>query len=92
MAYRPNSDGILWLCREVWPQIRAQLPAARLRVVGRPGREGRKLEGCARHRGGGMRAGSLALPAIADVLRVPLHSGSGTRFKVLEALAVAELS
>ena len=32
--YRPNSDGAIWLAREVWPLVTTLLPAARLTLAG----------------------------------------------------------
>lgn len=32
--HRPNLDAVRWLYHEIWPQIRAQLPAAELRIYG----------------------------------------------------------
>lgn len=34
MDYQPNVDGMVWFCREVWPQITSQISAA-LQIVGR---------------------------------------------------------
>jgi glycosyltransferase involved in cell wall biosynthesis len=32
--HAPNIDGIVWFAREVWPRVRAEVPDARLTVVG----------------------------------------------------------
>lgn len=32
--YAPNSDGALWFAREVWPRVRAAVPAAHLTLAG----------------------------------------------------------
>ena len=34
LFYRPNADGIRWMCREVWPLVKARRPDAQLDVVG----------------------------------------------------------
>ena len=34
MSYAPNEEAALWLAREVWPLVRAQVPAATLSLVG----------------------------------------------------------
>jgi sugar transferase (PEP-CTERM/EpsH1 system associated) len=88
MSYRPNADGVLWFCREVWHRIRIQLPAARFRVIGRPSPEVTRLHGLPGVEVVGRVPEILPYLQAADVLLVPLRSGSGTRFKVLEALAV----
>ena len=30
----PNMDAVLWFCSDVWPQVRARVPDARLRLIG----------------------------------------------------------
>jgi polysaccharide biosynthesis protein PslH len=34
MSYAPNEEAVLWMAREVWPRVRARLPAATLSLVG----------------------------------------------------------
>lgn len=33
-AHAPNADAVIWFVRAVWPQLHAQLPEARFRIVG----------------------------------------------------------
>jgi polysaccharide biosynthesis protein PslH len=33
-SYAPNADGAVWFARQVWPAVKAQLPAARLTLAG----------------------------------------------------------
>ncbi|HEY1522624.1 MAG TPA: glycosyltransferase [Solirubrobacteraceae bacterium] len=84
----PNRDGIVWFCSEIWPRIRAQLPEARLDIVGsRPPRNVASLDQLA---GVAVHADVPAVPPFLDrarVVVVPLRIGSGSRLKVLEALA-----
>ena len=35
MDWEPNIDGVEWMCREIWPRIRAAVPNAVFRIVGR---------------------------------------------------------
>jgi sugar transferase (PEP-CTERM/EpsH1 system associated) len=89
MSYRPNADGVAYFIEQVLPLIRRVRPAARFIVVG----------------WGGTRLHSLSGPGITFTGRVadvrhylaraaavvtPLRVGSGTRLKVLEALAMAK--
>ncbi len=84
----PNRDGIGWFCQSVWPLIRDRIPAARLDIVGsRPPAEVLAL---------GNQPGVAVHPDVPDVAPflsqarlavVPLRIGSGSRLKVLEALA-----
>lgn len=34
LFYQPNADGVRWMCREVWPLIKARNPEAQLDIVG----------------------------------------------------------
>jgi glycosyltransferase involved in cell wall biosynthesis len=84
----PNIDGAQWLCREVFPRVRSEIPSATLQLVGRePDRrvvELSEIAGVETH---------FDVPAIgpfleaARVALVPLRMGSGTRLKALEAMA-----
>jgi glycosyltransferase involved in cell wall biosynthesis len=88
LRYRPNSDGVDWFCREVWPLIRRQLPNLRFTVVGRADRMMRAL---ARYPGVTVTdwvPDTRPYVHRATVSVVPLRSGSGTRFKILEGLAM----
>jgi glycosyltransferase involved in cell wall biosynthesis len=83
-----NQQGVHWFVERVWPQVRRAVPEARFQLVGRIGAEWRaRIEqipgvGC-----------SGQVEQVAPLLRratlgvVPLRHGSGTRFKLLEALA-----
>lgn len=35
LNYKPNVDGVIWFCQNVWPQVREAHPAARFEIVGR---------------------------------------------------------
>ena len=87
LSYEPNRLAVEWLAFEMLPLLRQRLPAARLVVVGyndgvseRLRRaEGATLTGYAHDLGSYYAAASVAV--------TPLHSGGGTRLKVIEALA-----
>lgn len=90
MNYHANIDAAVWMAREVWPEIRRQNPALRLCLVGcDPAPEVRALSALE----GVVVTGTVedlrpyygrALVAVA-----PLRSGSGTRLKILEAMAAS---
>jgi sugar transferase (PEP-CTERM/EpsH1 system associated) len=91
MDFRPNVDAMLWFCDEILPRIRAEIPLAHMVIVGqRPTPRIRAL--C--HRTGIEVTGwvSDTRPYVADaaVCVVPLRMGSGTRLKVLEAMAMGK--
>jgi len=87
LFYRPNADGVRWLCREVWSLVRARLPAATLDVVGL-GQETltdlMAIPGVTFH---GFVDDLDGLLSQAAALVVPLRIGGGTRIKILEAWA-----
>lgn len=87
LGYRPNEAAAIQLVDDVFPRIRSGCPGASMRIVGRdPGpallrRAERDVEVL----------GDVpeVLPHLhaARVLVVPLTAGSGTRLKILEAMA-----
>jgi glycosyltransferase involved in cell wall biosynthesis len=93
LAWQPNAQGLDWFCRDVWPSVRARVPAATLTIAG-PGLR---------------RApdGTLIVPPqwsapgietvgyvddLEDVYRrslamvAPIIGGSGVRMKLLESM------
>lgn len=83
-----NQLGATWFVEEVWPRVQQAAPTARLELVGSaPVGWRRRMERAA----GVISTG--AVPSMVPYLRratvgvVPLLHGSGTRFKILEALA-----
>ncbi len=87
LHWPPNTEGIRWFCREVWPRVRSAVPGARLFLIGaRPPRDLRAMAD---------RDPSIVVPGfVADptpywrqsaVLIVPVRAGSGVRVKILEA-------
>jgi glycosyltransferase involved in cell wall biosynthesis len=87
MDWEPNEDGVLWFHREVWPQVIAAMPSARLRIVGRrPPAAITQLAGGAIEVTGTVASVVEHLHAAAAVV-VPLRIGGGTRLKIYEAMA-----
>ncbi|MCB1257227.1 MAG: glycosyltransferase [Microthrixaceae bacterium] len=87
LDYEPNTEAMEWFVRDVFPAIRAQVPDASVRIVGR----GSDLIAWTSEVDGVELVGSV--PSIesellnADVSIVPIQVGAGTRLKVVEALA-----
>lgn len=87
MGFEPNIDAATFLASDLFPAVRREFPQAELRLVGRnPGRAVRRLEG----------PGILVTGAVPDMLQhlhaatiyiAPHFTGSGTRTKLLEAMA-----
>jgi glycosyltransferase involved in cell wall biosynthesis len=88
MGWRPNIDAALWLGRDIWPLVAAQVPQARLLLVGRDpaptvsALAGRDIQV----------TGTVpdVTPYLAEsrVVVAPLRAGGGTRLKIMEALDV----
>jgi glycosyltransferase involved in cell wall biosynthesis len=88
LRYAPNADGARRLLRSVMPLVRASHPDARLTVVGEgPPDDVRALHDGVRTVVTGRVDDVRPYLAAADVACYPLVSGSGTKFKVVEALA-----
>jgi polysaccharide biosynthesis protein PslH len=90
MDYRPNIDAAAWFIEAIWPRIRAVRPETQFFVVGqKPPEKLRRLNG----RNGVVVTGAVddTRPYIAEaaVYVAPLRMGGGTRFKLLEAMALA---
>jgi glycosyltransferase involved in cell wall biosynthesis len=89
LAWPPNAGGLLWLLREVWPQVRRLQPQATLDVIGQ--RPPRSVRAAAQAAPGVRLHGFVddLTSALCDssVLVVPLHAGSGMRVKILTAMA-----
>ena len=87
MAYRPNREGAEWFATECWPLIRSRIPTARCRLMG----EGAHvLDSLA---GNGLEIiddvpDPIAFLNDVAVIAAPIFRGSGTRVKILEAMAL----
>ncbi len=88
MDYRPNVDAMQWFTESILPKIRARCPEARLYIVGQkphaslqPLREDEHVEVT------GWVAQVQPFLHAAQVYVAPLRMGSGTRLKILEAMA-----
>ncbi|MAE69209.1 MAG: hypothetical protein CME06_01940 [Gemmatimonadetes bacterium] len=89
MDYPPNVDGMVRFVREVWPRVQADLPPARLVIVGRhPTRNVRRLAAApgVSVTGGVPDVRPYLSRATAAV--VPLHLSRGVQNKLLEAAAM----
>ncbi|MFN3258239.1 MAG: FkbM family methyltransferase [Ilumatobacter sp.] len=76
-SYGPNLDGARWLGRDVWPEVQATHPAARLVIAG--------LGSDDIDHGVGFVDDLTELYRSATMTVVPIHHGSGTRIKILES-------
>lgn len=83
--YFPNIQGAVWMCREVFPAIKAKVPEAELYLVGRnPDEEVKRLArkdivvtGTVKDLGEYYKSAALAV--------IPILSGGGVKTKLIEA-------
>jgi glycosyltransferase involved in cell wall biosynthesis len=88
LDYRPNVDGILWFCREVLPSAARRVPGLTLTIAGR--RPVPAVRELARQPGVSVIADVADIRPVLQRARlavVPIRLGTGTRLKVLEAMA-----
>jgi glycosyltransferase involved in cell wall biosynthesis len=98
MDWKPNVDGVEYFCGEVWPSIKAEVPQARFRIVGR--NPDRRVQKWASNKINDSSDASIEVtgrvPSVVEHLRqsavviVPLRIGGGTRLKIYEAMATAK--
>ena len=88
-SWGPTRDGLLFLCREVWPEMRRVQPEARLTTVGK------EIPAEAREDAAnkGIDIAGYVNDVRPEILRgavflAPTRVGSGIRIKILEAMAL----
>jgi glycosyltransferase involved in cell wall biosynthesis len=88
LEYHPNVEAVRWFRTRVWPRIRECSPEVEWRLLGsNPEAVAQFAIGDPRMRILGPVDDAVAHLAQAKVCIAPLLSGSGTRFKILEAWA-----
>lgn len=88
MDYRPNVDAMLWFAEDVLPLIQREIPDVRLVIVGQQPHA--RLDGLRQNPAITLTGWvDSVLPYLHDagVYVAPLRMGSGTRLKLLEAMA-----
>jgi glycosyltransferase involved in cell wall biosynthesis len=88
-ARQENDDAAHWLLTEIWPQVAARVPHARLFLVG-PGASARLRTLAAQVEGASLTGYVDDLAGVyarASLAVVPLREGAGVKFKTIEALA-----
>ncbi|MFB3776968.1 MAG: glycosyltransferase [Bryobacteraceae bacterium] len=88
LEYDPNVDAVRFFRRRVWPLLRTRWPGLVWRLIGRnPQVVAHCVRGDSRIELAGPPAAAVEALAAAEVVVVPVRSGSGTRVKILEAWA-----
>jgi glycosyltransferase involved in cell wall biosynthesis len=89
-GYYPNQDGMAWFLREIWPVLEKSHPQAKVKVIGAdPSPEVLAARG-PRVEATGLVDDLRPHLAGAAAVIVPLRVGGGTRFKILEAMAMGK--
>lgn len=88
MNYHPNVDGAIFFCREIFPLIKQQIPDAKLLIVGSGPRDSVQALASEDITVTGFVESVVPYYQQALVSVVPLRSGSGTRLKILESMAL----
>jgi polysaccharide biosynthesis protein PslH len=89
LDFRPNVDAVVWFCEQVLPLIKKEIFHIHLYIVGKsPTREVRRLGEDAAVTVTGYVGDVRPYIAQSKVYVVPIRMGSGTKLKVLEALAM----
>jgi glycosyltransferase involved in cell wall biosynthesis len=87
MDYHANIDAVQWFAREIWPDLSHDHPRLRLTVVGRNPTPAIRALASESIEITGTVSDVRPYYSRALALVVPLRIGSGTRLKILEALA-----
>ena len=88
MDYRPNVDAVFWFHRSIWPQIHSHDPQVQWQIVGSsPDSEVISLADEGDIEVTGLVKEILPYLASCTVYIAPIRMGSGTRLKLLEAMA-----
>jgi glycosyltransferase involved in cell wall biosynthesis len=88
LEYHPNVEAVRWFRNRIWPRVRERAPQVEWRLLGsNPEAVAAFTGGDPRIRVVGPVDDAIAHLAQAKVCLAPLLSGSGTRFKILEAWA-----
>lgn len=86
LEYHPNIAAVAWFAREVWPALAVRHPSLEWVLAGRSPESVRHLVADSpRVTFTGQLADLTTQIASAKVAIVPVHAGSGTRVKILEA-------
>lgn len=91
MDYRPNIDAVLWFAHEVWPLIRQARPKTTWAIVGQ--KPHNRIKHLSKIEGIKITGWVPKIPPYMNGSKVyimPFRVGSGTRFKLIEAMAASK--
>jgi len=90
MDWEANIDAVDFFCRDVWPRIRARVPDAHFRIVGRDPHPRVQSLASDSVEVTGTVPSVLEHLSEASVVVVPLRIGGGTRLKIYQAMAMGK--
>ncbi|MFM9055795.1 MAG: glycosyltransferase [Bacteroidota bacterium] len=90
MDWMPNREGIEWFLREVWPRVQAKNQSLTLRIAGKHMPEKLRALNKPGLEVSGYIEDAKAFLGQADMLFVPLLSGSGMRVKLAEGMSLGK--
>jgi glycosyltransferase involved in cell wall biosynthesis len=90
ISYYPNTDGLLYFLREVFPLLQVHYPALRLRIVGPEPPEAIRCWASDRIEVTGFVDDVRPHIEQAAAIIAPLRIGGGTRLKIVEAMAMGK--
>ncbi|MCK4622656.1 MAG: TIGR03087 family PEP-CTERM/XrtA system glycosyltransferase [Desulfuromonadales bacterium] len=91
MDYHANVDGVVWFCKDIWPQLKQEFPALTFYIVGsNPTVEVRELAKIDGITVTGFVDDIRDYYNLADICAVPLRLARGVQNKVLEAMAMGK--
>ncbi len=88
LDWLPNEEGLIWFIKNVWPIILTSIDKPKFQIVGRNPSSRILKNSNSNIEIHGSVADVRSYAIEASVFVVPLFSGSGTRLKVLEAMAM----
>jgi len=90
MDWEANIDAVEYFCRDAWHRVRAAVPGARFRIVGRNPHPRIKRLASDSVEVTGTVSSVIEHLSEAAVVVVPLRVGGGTRLKIFEAMAMGK--
>lgn len=91
MDFAPNSDAMIWFCKQVWPSLLNRFPDAFLTIVGaNPTPEVLELERCRNVKVTGEVEDIRPYAWASEVVIMPIRAGGGIKNKLLEACAMGK--
>jgi len=91
MDWQPNTDGIQWYLKNVWPELKLKHPSLSFHLAGRNMPSYFNFSEKDKIINHGEVENGLAFMSSIDVLIVPLFITSGIRVKIIEAMAMGKV-